>query len=74
MVAAGDNLLAECQQKTTEGDSQEDYLEEQWHSKPLHGAFHMKIKEIADMKLTYQWLEKSDIRDNTEALIMAAQE
>ena len=30
--------------------------------------------EVADMARTYQWLNKSNIRANTEALVMAAQE
>ena len=32
------------------------------------------MSEVTDMARTYQWLNKSNIRANTEALIMAAQE
>ena len=32
------------------------------------------VSEVADMACTYQWLNKSNTRANTEALIMAAQE
>ena len=32
------------------------------------------MSEVADMARTYQWLNKSDIRADTKALIMAAQE
>ena len=32
------------------------------------------MSEDADMASTYQWLNKSNIRANTEALIMAVQE
>ena len=44
-----------------------------WYEKPLHGAWHKGVLEVADTALTYQWLNKSNIRANTEALIMAAQ-
>ena len=45
-----------------------------WKSKPLHGRFHSQIAEVADLEKSYQWLEKGDLKANTEALIMAAQE
>jgi hypothetical protein len=48
--------------------------QEKWQNKPLHGHYHQSIEKVADISKSYQWLEKSDIRDNTEALIMAAQE
>ena len=44
-----------------------------WYEKPLHGAWHKGVSEVADMTHTYQWLNKSNIKANTEALIMAAQ-
>ena len=40
----------------------------------LHGAWHKGVSEFADMTSTYQWPNKSNIKANTEALIMAAQE
>ena len=45
-----------------------------WYEKPLHGVWHKGVSEVADIALTYQWLNKSNIRANTEVLIMAAQE
>ena len=33
-----------------------------------------ELDEVADMARTYQWLNKSNIEANTEALIIAAQE
>ena len=45
-----------------------------WYEKPLHGAWHKGVAEVADMTSTYQWLKKSNIKANTEALIMAAQD
>ena len=44
-----------------------------WYEKPLHGAWHKSMSEVADMARTSQWLNKSN-RANTKALIMAAQE
>ena len=31
-------------------------------------------EEVADIKESYQWLEKAGLKDSTQALIMAAQE
>ena len=45
-----------------------------WYEKPLHGSWHKAVSETVNMAMTYQWLTKSNIRANTEALIMAAQE
>ena len=45
-----------------------------WYGKPLHGAWHKDVSEVADMARTYQRLNKSNIRANIEALIMAVQE
>ena len=45
-----------------------------WYEKPLHGAWHKGVSEVADMTRTYQWLNKNNIRGNTEALILAARE
>ena len=44
-----------------------------WYKKPLHGAWHKGVSEVADMTRTDQWLNKSNIRVNTEALIIGAQ-
>ena len=43
-----------------------------WYEKPLHGAWNKGVSENADIARTYQWLNKSNIRANTEALIIAA--
>ena len=45
-----------------------------WYKKSLHGAWHKGMSEVADIALLYQWLNRSNIRANTETLIMAAQE
>ena len=45
-----------------------------WYQKPLHGAWYKGVSEVANMTSTYQWLNKSNVKANTEALNMAAQE
>uniref|UniRef100_A0A3B3HR86 Carbohydrate sulfotransferase n=1 Tax=Oryzias latipes TaxID=8090 RepID=A0A3B3HR86_ORYLA len=45
-----------------------------WEDKPLHGMYHWTITEVADIKKSYQWLERAGLQDSTEALILAAQE
>ncbi|KAK7877546.1 hypothetical protein WMY93_031734 [Mugilogobius chulae] len=41
--------------------------------KSLHGMYHRNT-EVADLKKSYQWLERAGLKDSTEALILAAQE
>ncbi|XP_024121103.1 uncharacterized protein LOC112142083 [Oryzias melastigma] len=45
-----------------------------WEDKPLHGMYHRTITDVADIKKSYQWLERAGLQDSTEALILAAQE
>lgn len=45
-----------------------------WTTKHLHGMYHRPIEEMAGIKKSYQWLEKTTLQDCTEALIMAVQE
>ena len=68
-----DKLIAECLRAKLIQEKDEP-PQEDWKNKPLHGQFHRNILDVADLEQTYQWLEKCDIRDSTEALIMAAQE
>lgn len=42
--------------------------------KPLQCVYHQETEDVADVMKTYQWLEKSGLKDNTEALTMEAQE
>ena len=35
---------------------------------------HHQTEEVADIRKTYQWMEKAGLKDSTEALIMAAEE
>ena len=68
--AESDPLMAEC--KCLIATWKEPDEAAAWYEKPLHGAWHKGVSEVADMACTNQWLNKSNIRANTEALIMAA--
>ena len=72
-MAANDDLLCEClrQQKPSEEKEEE---RPSRRDKPLHGMYQQQREEVADIIKTYQWLETAGVRDNTEALIMAAKE
>lgn len=70
--AETDELMKECQRLIANWEPPQD--KEPWYDKPLHGAWHNGVAEVADMRKTYQWLTRSNIKANTEALIMAAQE
>ena len=70
--AESDLLIAECKRLIATQKNPDEAAA--WHQKPPHGAWHRGESKIANMYLTYQWLNKSNIRANTEALVMAAQE
>ena len=70
--APTDPLIAECQSMTNAWEVPNKI--EEWRSKALHGAWHRGVSEVADMRKTYQWLHKINLKTNCEALIMAAQE
>ena len=70
--AESDPLMAECKRLIAIWKEPDEAAA--WYEKPLHGAWHKGVSEVADMACTNQWLNKSNIRANTEALIMAAQE
>ena len=67
-----DPLMAECKRLIAIWKEPDEAAA--WYEKPLHGAWHKGVSEVADMTHTYQWPNKSNIKANTEALIMAAQE
>ena len=70
--ADSDPLIATC--KSLIATCKEPVEAVAWHEKPLHGAWHKGVSEVTDMARTYQWLNKSNIKANIEALIMGAQE
>ena len=68
--AETDTLVAECKRFITTWKDPDEAAA--WYEKLLHGAWHKGVTEFADMAHTYKLLIKSNIRANTEALIMAA--
>ncbi|XP_015259534.1 PREDICTED: protein NLRC3-like [Cyprinodon variegatus] len=73
-MAPKDKWLGEyLRQEKTESEDKKEEGEPSWRDKPLHGVYHRQIEEVADIKKSYLWLEKAGLKDNTEALIMAAQ-
>ena len=70
--AKSDSLMAECKRLIAIWKEADEVAA--WCKKPLHGAWHKGVSEVADMARTYQRLKKSNIKANTEVLIMAAQE
>ncbi|XP_051916213.1 uncharacterized protein LOC127597287 isoform X2 [Hippocampus zosterae] len=71
--APTDDVLREC---LRQWGTEDEALEEgpSWEDKGLHGMYHRTITEVADLKKSYQWLERAGLKDSTEALILAAQE
>ena len=62
--AENDLLMAECKRLIAIWKESDEAAA--WYEKPLHGAWHKGVSEVADMT--------SNIKANTKALIMAAQE
>ena len=59
------DVLSEClRQWGTEDEVQEG---PSWQDKPLHGMYHRNITEVADIRKTYQWIERAGLKDSTEA-------
>ena len=70
-MAPKNKLLRECLRQQQKGTN-EQTEKTPWHSKALHGMYHRQIAEVADIRKSYQWLEKAGLADSTEALILAA--
>ena len=70
--ADSDPLMAECKRLIATWKEPDEAAA--WYERLLHGVWHKSVSEVADMARTYQWLNRSSIRANTKALIMAAQE
>ena len=70
--AGNDPLMAECKcfiatwKKPGEAAA--------WYTNSLHDAWHKGLSKVANIAHTCQWFNNSNIRVNTEARIMAAQE
>ncbi|KAJ0019171.1 hypothetical protein NQD34_006740 [Periophthalmus magnuspinnatus] len=48
----------ECRRKHAGGTT--------WEDKPLHGMHHRNITEVADIKKSYQWLERAGLMESTD--------
>ena len=48
--------------------------EERWKEKSMYGQFVREIPESTDVKKTWEWLRKTDLKIQTESLLCAAQE
>ena len=69
----GEQVSSQVQHPEIEIVQEEEGEEPSWKDKPLHSMYHKQIEEVADIEKSYQWLEKTGLRDSTEALIMSAQ-
>ena len=47
--------------------------QEEWHTKTMHGQFIRQTSDIAS-EGTWQWLERGELKKETEGMIMAAQD
>ena len=70
-MAPTDVLLSEHLRKLKPSMEEPEGLS--WTDKPLHAMYHRQIEEVAEIRKTYQWLEKAGLKASTDALIMAAQ-
>ena len=69
--ADSDLLMAEC--KCLIATWKEPNEAAAWYEKPLHGTWNRGVRSCRHGR-TCQWLNKSNIKENIKALIMAAQE
>ena len=46
---------------------------EDWHNKPMHGQFIRQTEQLAS-KESWQWLQRGELKKETEGMIMAAQD
>ena len=72
-VAAAETINTEITKASDEFKTQEaQELKQDWHEKKMHGQFARQMPEKVDKDRTCQWLFKSDLKIETEALLCAA--
>ena len=64
-MVPNNDLLIECLKEQKPSEEKEEEERSSWRNKPLHRMYHQQIEEVADIKKTYQWLEKAGLRDST---------
>ena len=77
LIAVGKANVIEsegCIEKTKYKNEEMKETEDQWKKKKMYGQYYRDMSECADLKKTWQWLQKCDLKPETEALICAAQE
>ncbi|XP_067939842.1 uncharacterized protein [Watersipora subatra] len=73
-MATSDKLPADFQLAALTMELRPDDEEIDWHTKPLHGAYHRPISEVGDLCQTYMWLNRGNLTTNKKSLIRAAQQ
>lgn len=66
--------VEECKEKKEYKRETIEQLEDKWKEKVMYGQYYREMAEVADCKNSWRWLQKSDLKSETEALIFAAQE
>ena len=66
--------VEECKEKKEYKRETIEQLEDKWKKKVMYGQYYREMTEVADCKNSWRWLQKSDLKSETEALIFAAQE
>ena len=64
----------ECLTKEQYKEKQTKEREENWKEKKMYGQYYRKASDDIDKKKMWRWLQKSDLKVETETLICAAQE
>ena len=49
-------------------------LEDKWRGKVMYGQYYREMADVANFEKSWLWLQRSDLKCETEALICAAQE
>ena len=67
-------LLGEEVDKVVDKKQHEDRRQELWKSKVMHGQYPRQMTAVADGGSSWDWLTQQDLKKETEALLIAAQD